>query len=162
MNVKRKSTALGEVARMGILFLWPPSIWVGVRWSSGEPISMPSLSYHSTRYVNAFMRRVRLYVISSDPARTVSGADMVLLCLPGFAIAQVLESVKNHLSEHTLVGSIVSSTGSHSIIYYLATYKAKSLDGLLNCFIFESSNAFNDAVSRLLIIRSKQKWLILI
>lgn len=53
----------------------------------------------------------RFAVISSDPALTVAGADMVLLCLPGFAIAQVLESVKNHISAHTLVGSIVSSTG---------------------------------------------------
>lgn len=50
-------------------------------------------------------------VLSSDPAQTVAGADMVLLCLPGFAIAQVLESVKNHISAHTLVGSILSSTG---------------------------------------------------
>lgn len=53
----------------------------------------------------------RFAVISSDPAQTVAGADMVLLCLPGFAIAQVLESVKNHISAHSLVGSIVSSTG---------------------------------------------------
>jgi Ketopantoate reductase len=53
----------------------------------------------------------RFAVISSDPALTVAGADMVLLCLPGFAIAQVLESVKNHISAHSLVGSIVSSTG---------------------------------------------------
>lgn len=53
----------------------------------------------------------RFAVISSDPARTVSGADMVLLCLPGFAIAQVLESIKGHIGPQTTVGSVVSSTG---------------------------------------------------
>ena len=50
-------------------------------------------------------------VISSDPALTIAGADMVLLCLPGFAIAQVLESIKANIGPQTLVGSVVSSTG---------------------------------------------------
>lgn len=53
----------------------------------------------------------RFAVISSDPVQTVSGADMILLCLPGFAIAQVLESIKGHIGPKTLVGSVVSSTG---------------------------------------------------
>ena len=76
-------------------------------------------------------------------------------------INQIQDSKKLHINDRKAVARFYALAYSHSIIYYLATYKAKSLEGLLNCFIFESSNAFNDAVSRLLIIRSKQKWLIL-
>jgi len=53
----------------------------------------------------------RFTLISSNPSQTVTGADMVLVCLPGFAIAQVLESIKDYISKETVVGSIVSSTG---------------------------------------------------
>ena len=72
-------------------------------------------------------------------------------------INQIQDSKKLHINDRKAVARFYALAYSHSIIYYLATYKAKSLDGLLNCFIFESSNAFNDAVNRLLIIRSKQK-----
>ncbi|MBO7050594.1 MAG: NAD/NADP octopine/nopaline dehydrogenase family protein [Bacteroidaceae bacterium] len=50
-------------------------------------------------------------VISSDPAQTVLGADIIILCLPGFAIAQVLESIKGYIGIGTTTGSVVSSTG---------------------------------------------------
>lgn len=50
-------------------------------------------------------------VISANPAKTVAGANMVLVCLPGFAIAQVLESIKDYIDAETLVGTVVSSTG---------------------------------------------------
>ena len=55
--------------------------------------------------------RSRFAIISSDAALTVSGADIVLLCLPGFAIARVLESIKGFIGPGTIVGSVVSSTG---------------------------------------------------
>ena len=53
----------------------------------------------------------RFDAISSDPALTVAGADIILLCLPGFAIAQVLESIKEYINQETIVGTVVSSTG---------------------------------------------------
>lgn len=53
----------------------------------------------------------RFSVITSDPQTAVQGADMILLCLPGFAIASALESIKPFIGPKTLVGSIVSSTG---------------------------------------------------
>ena len=52
-----------------------------------------------------------LHCVSSEPEKVVSGADIVLLCLPGFSIGVVLQQVASSLSSHTLVGSIVSSTG---------------------------------------------------
>lgn len=43
--------------------------------------------------------------------QAVPQADIVLLCLPGFSIREVLQQIKPYLSSHTAVGSVVSSTG---------------------------------------------------
>ena len=53
----------------------------------------------------------RLSCISSDPEVALSGAEMVLLCLPGYLIEDTLRSIKPWLAADTLVGAIVSSTG---------------------------------------------------
>ena len=53
----------------------------------------------------------RLQTVSSEPAEVVRGADIALLCLPGFSIASVLRQIAPALSPQTTVGSIVSSTG---------------------------------------------------
>lgn len=50
-------------------------------------------------------------VVSSEPEATVAGADMVILCLPGFSIHDELLRIRDYLSPQTIVGSIVSSTG---------------------------------------------------
>ena len=41
----------------------------------------------------------------------VKGVDIVLLCLPGFSIREVLLQIKDCLDSYTAVGSVVSSTG---------------------------------------------------
>lgn len=48
---------------------------------------------------------------SSDVQQMVSGADILLLCLPGYAIRETLLRVKDYLPSQTAVGSVVSSTG---------------------------------------------------
>ena len=53
----------------------------------------------------------QLKTISSDPTKVVSPADIVLLCLPGFSIHEVLQQIAPALSPGTAVGSIVCSTG---------------------------------------------------
>ena len=53
----------------------------------------------------------RLRVVSNDPSQVIPSADIVLLCLPGFSIREVLLQVKPYLNPSTAVGSIVSSTG---------------------------------------------------
>lgn len=53
----------------------------------------------------------QLYGIYSDPQKAVSSADIVLLCLPGFSIHEVLLQIKDYLKPSTAVGSVVSSTG---------------------------------------------------
>ena len=47
----------------------------------------------------------------SDAKQAVSDADIVLLCLPGYAIRGTLLQIKNYLNPDTAVGSVVSSTG---------------------------------------------------
>ena len=52
-----------------------------------------------------------LNVVSSDPAEALSGVDVVLLCLPGFAIKDELIKIRPYLNKDTYVGSVFSSTG---------------------------------------------------
>jgi len=49
--------------------------------------------------------------ITSQPADVIPYADIVLLCLPGFSIREVLQQIAPYLQSGTAVGSIVSSTG---------------------------------------------------
>lgn len=49
--------------------------------------------------------------ISSDPTDVIPDADIVLVCLPGFAIHKVLTSIAPHVSAKTWLGTVVSSTG---------------------------------------------------
>lgn len=52
-----------------------------------------------------------LYHITSHAEEVISDADIVLLCLPGFAIPAELETIQPFLQTRTVVGSVVSSTG---------------------------------------------------
>ena len=49
--------------------------------------------------------------ISADPSALIPQADVVLFCLPGFAIAETLKTIRPHLQSKTAVGSVVSNTG---------------------------------------------------
>lgn len=49
--------------------------------------------------------------ISSSPKDVIPNADVVLLCLPGFAIRDMLRAIEPYLTPNIWVGSIVSSTG---------------------------------------------------
>lgn len=48
---------------------------------------------------------------SSNPKEVIPQAEMVLVCLPGYAIHDELVKIKPFLSKETIVGSVVSSTG---------------------------------------------------
>ena len=49
--------------------------------------------------------------IFSDSHQALENADIVLLCMPGFAIAETLRQIKDDLCPSTPVGSVVSNTG---------------------------------------------------
>jgi hypothetical protein len=53
----------------------------------------------------------QINTISSNPNDVICNADIVLLCLPGFSISDVLKQIAPELKIGTAVGSIVSSTG---------------------------------------------------
>jgi len=53
----------------------------------------------------------KLCGLYSDAKAALSHAEMVLLCLPGFAIDEMLRQIKDYLHPDTAVGSVVSSTG---------------------------------------------------
>ena len=53
----------------------------------------------------------KLERVSSKPKDVIPEADIVLLCLPGFAIRDVLHSIAPYLDNKTWVGTVVSSTG---------------------------------------------------
>lgn len=60
----------------------------------------------------------KISLISSDPKEVILQAEMVLVCLPGYAIHDELVKIKPFLSKETIVGSVVSSTG-----FFFETFK---------------------------------------
>lgn len=61
--------------------------------------------------VNGKTYKGKLEKISSEPKDVIPEADIVLICLPGFAIHDVLCSIAPNLNNKTRVGTVVSSTG---------------------------------------------------
>lgn len=55
--------------------------------------------------------RGKIARVSSSAAEVIPDADLVLACLPGFAIHDVLQSIAPYLKRDAWVGSVVSSTG---------------------------------------------------
>jgi hypothetical protein len=53
----------------------------------------------------------KLTLISSNPKEVIPQAEMVLVCLPGYAIHDELLEIKTYLSKEAIIGSVVSSTG---------------------------------------------------
>ena len=53
----------------------------------------------------------QLALASSHPDEVIPQAEIVLVCLPGFAIHDELTKIKPYLSKNCLVGTVVSSTG---------------------------------------------------
>ena len=71
------------------------------RWSQDLVIEAPE----GTAY------RGRLSGVFSDSEQAVADADIVLLCLPGYAIRETLQQIRDFLRPDAAVGSVVSSTG---------------------------------------------------
>ena len=70
-------------------------------WGSELTIEAPS----ETTYLG------KLSGIFSDAKRAVSEAQIVLLCLPGYAIRDTLLQIRDYLRPDAAVGTVVSSTG---------------------------------------------------
>lgn len=53
----------------------------------------------------------KLTLVTSNPEEVIPQAELILICLPGYAIHEELEIVKPYLAEGAIVGTVVSSTG---------------------------------------------------
>lgn len=53
----------------------------------------------------------KLEMVSGDAAEVIPQADIIILCLPGYAIKPELEIIAKHVTPGTFVGSVFSSTG---------------------------------------------------
>ena len=90
-----------------------------------------------TRNPDAWQHRLEIYtlenrtifsklnIISKNPEDVVADADVVILCLPGYAIKDELLKIKPHVKQGAFVGTVFSSTG----------------------FFFEALNIFDDSVA---------------
>lgn len=67
----------------------------------------------------------RLNCVSQDAAEVVADADVVILCLPGYAIKDELLKIKPYVKRGTFLGTVFSSTG----------------------FFFEALGIFDDSVA---------------
>lgn len=87
--------------------------------SSQDCVSVSLLTNHPEKWnkeivvtdINGKTFNGKIDKISSDPAEVIPNADIVLFCLPGFLIKKTLEQIKPFLTEKSIVGTIVSSTG---------------------------------------------------
>ena len=70
-------------------------------------------------------------------------------------IANIQESKRLHINDRKAIARFYALAYSRSIVYYLSTYKTKTIDGLINCFAFEPNNVLEEAIYRLLTVRSK-------
>ena len=71
------------------------------RWADTVTVTDPN----GKQYVG------KIAQITNRAEDVIPHSDIVLLCLPGFAIREELEKIRPYLSATTAVGSIVSSTG---------------------------------------------------
>ena len=53
----------------------------------------------------------KLATVTSEPREVIPQADIILICLPGYAIHEELEKIKPFLPIGSIVGTVVSSTG---------------------------------------------------
>jgi hypothetical protein len=101
--------------------------------SSQEDLSVDLLTNHPEKWnhdisvtdANGKIFKGHLGLISSNPKDVIPNANVVILCLPGFLIKQTLEQIKPYLSENTVVGTIVSSTGFFFFAHEVLGEKAK-------------------------------------
>ena len=66
----------------------------------------------------------QLGVVSSRPDEALNGCDLILLCLPGFAIERTLQKIAPYIGQ-AVVGSIVSSTGFFFMAHKVLGNKAR-------------------------------------
>ena len=70
------------------------------RWNSELKIVAPDQTFTG-----------ELTLVTSKPEEAIPQAEMLLVCLPGYAIHEELVKIKPYIQNNCIVGSVVSSTG---------------------------------------------------
>ena len=70
------------------------------RWNTELKIEAPDKTFTG-----------KLTLVTSKPEEVMPQAEMILICLPGYAIHKELEIIKPYLTKGAIIGSVVSSTG---------------------------------------------------
>lgn len=70
-------------------------------------------------------------------------------------IEEIFNSKKIRPNDKKIITRFYALAYSNSIVYYLSTYKTKSLEGLMTCFCFEEDDALEKAVEKFAKIRKK-------
>ena len=119
-----------------------------------------------TKDINQLMKVIFKYYTNNmrfiDATLDSAGKDLVReffynVCYTNFLkyIAALPDGKKVHINDRKYVARFYAFAYSNSIIYYLSTYKNKTLQGLLNCFSFQSKNVLENAINNLLSTRTK-------
>ena len=70
-------------------------------------------------------------------------------------IEEIPDSKKLKLNDRKIITRFYALAYSNSIVYYLSTYKSKSLEGLMTCFCFEDDDNLKKAVRNFTKMRKK-------
>ena len=71
-------------------------------------------------------------------------------------IASLPDGKKAHINDRKSISRYYAFAYSNSIIYYISTYKVKTLPGLMNCFNFQGKNVLENALENILNSKGKQ------
>ena len=126
--------------------------------------SIPQIS--ETRDINQLMKVIFEYYTKNakfiDATLNSAGKELVNEfvfnnCYTSFLrfIAALPDGKKLHINDRKYIARYYSFAYANSIIYYLSTYKNKTLAGMMNCFSFQNKNILDDAVNNLLKIKEK-------
>lgn len=88
----------------------------------------PQLWHHRIEITDCYQKTFdgHLAIISDHPEDVIPQSDIILLCLPGFAIEDELRRIKPYLNNRQSIGSVVSSTG----FFFIAHKILSPINGL--------------------------------
>lgn len=67
--------------------------------------------YFKTVDLNGKEYAAQLHVITDDPSEVIPQADVILICLPGYAICEELRKIAPYISEKSIIGSVFAGSG---------------------------------------------------
>ena len=122
----------------------------------------------NTKDINQLMKVIFSYYSKNtkfiDATLDSAGKELVQeffynICYTNFLryISMTPDGKKAHINDRKYIARFYAFAYSNSIIYYFSTYKNKTLQGLMNCFNFQSKNVLEEAVGNILKVKVKAR-----